>query len=383
MADFCIKTWAGKFELTEETMTALAKKGFNSYQTISRITQEILQKDFVKVVNTAQYLMLSDAVGSLQTQARPVAASSDIAESSQAGTSTQIQASSLQACQDKLTKTGSLAVADLLSLMGNAENLNPAAAQPQQRQRHGSSPEHLTSSGNQHPSLFDPFAPPINVTQRKFRDIRDYISLVRKGERGVDPTGTLTLGALEVPLQLKESKIPLEKVQLSQYMEASLKILKAMIDEDQINMSTVQNYLGYVIKIATFSQSFRWESVLRYDHEYRKGQAESGFPWGSDSPYLMQLHLQSNAPSHHNYSRDNARGKTQGRPVATHKNKFDPACGKPICRKYNYPSGCDLRQCKFSHVCQTCYGTHSDCSASSAVTKPPSQPATSSAPAQR
>ena len=108
----------------------------------------------------------------------------------------------------------------------------------------------------------------------------------------MDPTGTLSIGAVEVPLQIKDSKIALDKVQLSQYMEASIKILRAMIVEDGVGLTTVLEYLSYLVKVATFAQTFRWDSVLRFDYEYRKGQSNAGFVWGLDSPYLMQLHLQ-------------------------------------------------------------------------------------------
>ena len=166
------------------------------------------------------------------------------------------------------------------------------------------------------------------------------------------------MGGVEVALSLKESKVPLEKTQLTQFMEASLKILKAMITEDGLNTSSILDYINYLIKFATFAQSFKWDSLLRYDYEYRKSQADVGFVWGSDSPYLMQLHLMSV-----NVHRDrdfiaNKKQKSQ----KTSKNKYDPSSGKPVCKKFNSPAGCDFKHCKFAHVCQSCYGSHVDCS---------------------
>ena len=61
----------------------------------------------------------------------------------------------------------------------------------------------------------------------KFRDIRDYVSSVSKENYRSDPCGTLQLDSTE--LTLNEAMIPLDKIKMTQYMEASLKILRAMV----------------------------------------------------------------------------------------------------------------------------------------------------------
>ena len=72
-----------------------------------------------------------------------------------------------------------------------------------------------------------------------------------------------------------------------------MRVLRAMVTEEQIDVNEIMDYIAYLTKIATFAQAFKWEPVLRYDTEYRKRQADMGYKWVADIPYLMQLHLQA------------------------------------------------------------------------------------------
>ncbi len=125
-------------------------------------------------------------------------------------------------------------------------------------------------------------------------------------------------------------------------MEASLRILQVMVSEDNASMSDVMDYIGYITKIATLAQSFGWESVLRYDYEYRKAQARLRFPWGADSAYLMQLHLVTsvNMPTV-----DTAvKPRMTGIPPRS-RNKLDPNSGTIICQRFNGRQGCQFKGC--------------------------------------
>ena len=87
-----------------------------------------------------------------------------------------------------------------------------------------------------------------------------------------DPFGTIKVGHVE--LSLKESKTPLEKVNISQYMEGSLRIWRAMAIEDKADLGHIFEYVTYLIKFATLARSFQWQSLLKYDLAYRKGESE-------------------------------------------------------------------------------------------------------------
>ena len=107
----------------------------------------------------------------------------------------------------------------------------------------------------------------------------------------MDSSGTITVGS--VKLAVKNGKVPIDKVTIAQYMEASLRIVRSMVTENNVQFPEVMNYVGYLVKIATLAQSFKWEQVIKYDQEYRKSQAELGFTWGADNSYLMQVYLKS------------------------------------------------------------------------------------------
>jgi len=69
-ASFSLQEWSTEFELTDESLDALKSKGFNSYKSIVCLTSEVIKKDFGKLINTAQFLLLNDAVAHLQTSQR-------------------------------------------------------------------------------------------------------------------------------------------------------------------------------------------------------------------------------------------------------------------------------------------------------------------------
>ena len=113
-------------------------------------------------------------------------------------------------------------------------------------------------------------------------------------------------------------------------------------------------YAGYLIKIANMGQRFQCKSVLKYDSEYRRTQAEAGFPYGADSSFMMQLFLWDMLPQDQSMARPSASSNTRHP-----QNKFHPQRGKPICGQFKSNKGCQLQRCKFAHVCRACYNPHS------------------------
>ena len=152
-------------------------------------------------------------------------------------------------------------------------------------------------------------------------------------------------------LGLSEKKVSLESITLHQYTEASMRILRELIIQDQMTMPEVLQYIGYVTKVASMAQVFPWRSILKYDQEYRKQQAAMSFPWGADSPYLMHLFLSQDDAVRQTMDRqpDRQRGPS------TSRNKYDLVTGKIVCEKFNGRNGCNLRSCNYAHVCLECY----------------------------
>ena len=79
--------------------------------------------------------------------------------------------------------------------------------------------------------------------------------------------------------------------------------------------------------------------MIKYDSEYRKAQAEAGFPFRADSSFMMQVFLRDRLA---------VEAKPPHQPNSTPhpQTKFDPRSGKPIGGRFNTSIGCKLPQCK-------------------------------------
>ena len=84
-----------------------------------------------------------------------------------------------------------------------------------------------------------------------------------------------------------------DRLSMSQYMEGSLRLLRAIILGDGASTEHIMDYINYMVQVAVFSQTYAWHSVLAYDIEYRAQQQDLGFRWGTGSAFLMSSHQQS------------------------------------------------------------------------------------------
>ena len=335
-SQFDIKTWTENYELSTDTLKTLEDKGFSSYRSFRTLTPEIIKKEFDKKLLPAQFYLLQEATESLRR--------SDTSDTNTSTTPENDLANTATAAQNDMIIGRPLTASDIQAMWSG---MGPLAA---------SSPALPTIlQGNA--EIFDPLQFSNNTAKRSTAmDIRDYITLAPKSDPNVtDPNGTVKFG--EVEFSLKSTKLPLEKVKIAQYMEASLRILRLMAIEDKADLSSILQYASYLVQIATMSQTFRWESVLKYDFEYRRSQAELGFPWGADNSYLMQVHLKpwerAAAPQQRDLSR---RADIWSKPRERQRDqKCDPASGNTICQKWNGRNGCNIHGCRFAHVCMTCF----------------------------
>jgi hypothetical protein len=88
---------------------------------------------------------------------------------------------------------------------------------------------------------------------------------------------------------------------------------------------------------------FEWRSVLQFDMEFRKLQAESNMPWDSECSYLMTLLLRTSSTGTRNDTRRSVRK--------------DPSTGKELCLKYNKGT-CTSPSCRYAHLCMICLAPH-------------------------
>lgn len=89
-------------------------------------------------------------------------------------------------------------------------------------------------------------------------------------DNGTDTRLVLSLG----------SKVPkLSSVTLEQYSIANIRIFYELLSSNRLlTLSDIRDYLSYSVKVYELTRKFTWESVLRYDDEYRVLQHVYGYP---------------------------------------------------------------------------------------------------------
>ena len=87
-------------------------------------------------------------------------------------------------------------------------------------------------------------------------------------------------------------KPKLENLSLSQLSIANLAILYKLVGEEKLVGPALMDYLSYSTKFYQLVQKCSLTSVLLFDREYRKLQADMEFRWGTDVQQLHTLHLQ-------------------------------------------------------------------------------------------
>ena len=108
--EFFVAEWAKEYELSEETIGSLDKKGFNSKRSMSKLTKEIIKCEF-KGLKAAQILLLEDAINILRDpQLAPVNMETVAPAASNPAIGTE---------QKKLDAGNSLDVNDILAILGS------------------------------------------------------------------------------------------------------------------------------------------------------------------------------------------------------------------------------------------------------------------------
>ncbi len=98
----------------------------------------------------------------------------------------------------------------------------------------------------------------------------------------------------------------------------------------------LREYLNYTFVINELAGRYTWESVLKYDDEYRQLQAVYGFPWGDQVDHLSKVFLKE-------------------KPA----NPPTPSGGKQYCGLYNTEGKeCHWKRCKYTHACSLCGKAH-------------------------
>jgi hypothetical protein len=312
--------WAQKWQLSAATLEALSSEGFESPLAIQQLTPALIDEQF-KGISLAQRLLLKTAANDLKQPTGDGPMCQSVAPEDDPG--------------------------QLTRLLQQAALSSTAAPDQRQAPQPGAAAtptatlcDLLRASSAAHAPLAAP-----GMSHTKLREVRDYVTLAPEKPQ------TFSVGDMHVQFRLKDSRISHDKLSVAQYFEGAIKIAIEMIEKDYASVSEIQQYLGFVSKIATFTQVFDWVSVLNYDKEARREQHEQNKGWNHDNSFLMQALLRQKAVQH--AAHDKRLGGTD--------RNTDPRTGKPICLRFNSTQGCTLRMCRFSHVCKVCLATsHSE-----------------------
>jgi hypothetical protein len=205
----------------------------------------------------------------------------------------------------------------------------------------------VVSSDGLHPIFRPEIFLGLNDTgeQIEYLDIPKYASNIVSSNDNQEQTVCSTDGG-DLVFKAKSStkKVTLESVTPSQWMGANSRILYALLAKGDLNVTDIAQYLSYTVQVSQYAQCKDWQSVLKYDNEYRRLQAIYKFAWGSNIQHLSNIALVD-------------KGKIGFKQQGNNKNQSQQKSPAEVCRLYNM-GRCRFSPCKFRHVCNRCNGYH-------------------------
>ena len=130
----------------------------------------------------------------------------------------------------------------------------------------------------------------VRGSQKPYLDITDFVS-VRSPYDGASEMQTVITaksdGSYEVKPQSFGKTVSLDKVSMAQWIEANTLIMNQLLGQGV----HPQAYMSYTVMVSQIAQKYEWPSVLLWDREYRKMQANLGFRWGTDQSHLRDVLL--------------------------------------------------------------------------------------------
>ena len=205
-----------------------------------------------------------------------------------------------------------------------------------------------------------------DVTKGKALRIVDFVSRIRPAE---DEKVLSYDKNCKLALILQDTRPKLSSVTIEQYNIANLRIFYELLFSGKLStLLDVQEYLSYAIKVLELATKNTWESVLKYDDEFRILQHTYGFSWSYDHSHLHEVVLEprwaaklprglrlsndtSSSKSDFSFSSGLA-GNNKGPAIMSHLSS-----GLEICRMFNSRRGCQKSPCKFAHACNRKVGS--------------------------
>ena len=193
----------------------------------------------------------------------------------------------------------------------------------------------------------DIFLRPASVstsTHGKPLRIIDYVSrLMPQEDRRVLSTAD---GQSSLILDCGSKKPKLESVSISQWSIANLRIFNELLTRGSLSTPlSMREYLSYCIKVLELASKYTWQSILKYDDEFRVVQAIYGYAWSQDHYHLHEVILRplsSGAPGAGAASQPPRSTGNGNGPGASHQQRpfsalfaTHTADGSEICRNFN------------------------------------------------
>ena len=81
-----------------------------------------------------------------------------------------------------------------------------------------------------------------------------------------------------------DDRHPYTGITLSEWSAANCRLMAHLLDSTQLQYAHVTYYLAYTTQIYEYYQSYEWEAILDFDHQYRERQNHHKFMWGYIPP---------------------------------------------------------------------------------------------------
>ena len=151
-------------------------------------------------------------------------------------------------------------------------------------------------------------------------------------------TTVCTQGSSRLVLKARDHIAP-GKLSLSQWVSANARIMRQLINDGTLGTKgDILSYLDYVETVGNYAQVNTIFSVMIYDQEFRRKQAEKRRSWDCEDFYLAKYLLVKKDQTPDMRPRYNHQQSTV-----------------EICRNFNSPMGCYREHCRYTHVCLVCH----------------------------
>ena len=148
-------------------------------------------------------------------------------------------------------------------------------------------------------------------------------------------------GTSRLVLRAGRNHVTPEQLTLAQWVSANARVMSRLIREGSLTgQDELCSYLDFIESVGNYAQVNTTASVMLYDHEFRRKQAEKNRPWDCEDFHLVNFILQKKEST------------AEYRPRAGRQGNPSPSV--EICRNFNGHQGCVRDNCRYAHVCIVC-----------------------------